>query len=39
MSKGKGAYGTKKSRPPKKGKSKMKKTKTYSPKKKARRSS
>ena len=36
---GPGTYGTKKGRPPKKGKPKMKKTKTYSPKKKARRSS
>ena len=39
MSKGKGTYGTKKGRPVKKGKPKMKKTKVYSPKKKARRSS
>ena len=39
MPKGKGTYGTKKGRPPKKGKPKMKKTKSYSPKKKMRRSS
>jgi hypothetical protein len=38
MPKGKGTYGTKKGRPAKKSKSKVKKTRVYSPKKKARRS-